>query len=54
MLHIKRDIDNNINNNNNNNNYDSCFPHDSLFMKEFLNFTPSALYGHAMIPPLTL
>ena len=49
MLHIKRDIvviDNY--------NYDSCFPHDSFFMKEYVNYTPSALYGHAMIPPLTL
>lgn len=48
MLHMKKDIINN------DNNYDPCFPHNSFFMKEYLNFTPSALYGHAMIPPLTL
>ena len=48
MLHIKRDI------NNDNIEYNSNSPHDLNFMKEYLNFTPSALYGHAMIPPLTL
>ena len=50
MLHIKQDI----NNKHNNMEYDSNSPHDSNFMKEYLNFTPSALYGHDMIPPLTL
>lgn len=50
MLHIKQDI----NNKHNNIEYDSNSPHDSNFTKEYLNFTPSALYGHAMIPPLTL
>ena len=50
MLHIKRDIDNN----NGKNSYDALYPHDSHFLKEYLNFTPPALYGHSMIPPLTL
>ena len=49
MLHIKRDITAN-----NNNNYDPSFPHDNLFLKEYINYTPSVLYGHPMIPPLTL
>ena len=48
MLHIKRDITAN------NNNYDPSFPHDNSFLKEYINYTPSALYGHPMIPPLTL
>ena len=48
MLHIKRDIDND------NTNYDSYYPHDSLFTMQYISFTPSALYGHTMLPPLTL
>ena len=52
MLHIKRDIS--IINNNSIDNYDPYYPHDNFFIKEYLNYTPSALYGHAMIPPLTL
>ena len=50
MLHIKRDITNNIIDKY----YDPSCPHDNHFIKEYLNYTPSALYGHPMIPPLTL
>ena len=42
MLHIKRDI-------NNENNY-IYREHDKLFIKEYLNYTPSVLFGHSMIP----
>ena len=28
--------------------------HDSLFMKQFLNYTPSVLFGHPLIPQFTL
>ena len=45
MLHIKRDLSNND---------DNVHRHDSLFTKEYLNYTPSALYGHSMLPMLTL
>ena len=48
MLHIKKDIINQTST------YDPSSPHDELFVKEYINYTPSALYGHPMIPPLTL
>ena len=51
MLHVKKDIFIILNNDkNNDDNSDHCH----LFTKEYLNYTPSALYGHSMIPPLTL
>ena len=56
MLHVKKDIFIIMNNNNDKNNHDNsdhCH-HDFLFTKEYLNYTPSALYGLSMIPPLTL
>ena len=46
MLHIKRDLSND--------NVVVDHRHDSLFTKEYLNYTPSALYGHSMLPMLTL
>ena len=53
MLHLKIDIENGVTNNIGHK-YDPTCPHDALFLKEYINFTPSALYGHPMIPPLTL
>ena len=44
MLHVKTNMSANNDNS----------EHDGHFIKEYLNYTPSALYGHCMIPPLTL
>ena len=53
MLHIKTDMCFK-NKEENESYYNPCSPHNSVFMREYLNHTPSALYGHVMIPPLTL
>lgn len=51
MLHIKCDLQNNndmsYNNDNNNN-------HSGTFLSEFVSYTPSVLYGHAMFPHISL
>ena len=48
MLHIKCDVSSlDVDN--------STFrQHDSHFMKQYLNYTPSVLFGHPFIPPFTL